>query len=327
MKRTDFINLFTIILVIILSNIALSEARGKKKKKSISVASCSQRGLDCSATCCLDIVCATDLGDCAGYVNREIQEIYWGFGTIIALMIGLPIIIKILNFCLLYKFCQQTDELTGSKSGGQSMCQTIIQMPTSFCIKSKEQKNFKNKNNQKSARPTIIDNKLYRSDEENEDCINSKDPYNQQNQIEQDIGKLEINRKRNKCLKCLCIVFCCEDTNFGSREIYLRKILPQQNESNVQDKDDSERILSYKDQIVDDGFESSGQFDKLTLKQKAQMLIDKQIEQIEMSRNKSGKISEYSSSDDDEYNEKEIQNYLQTYVNQQNEDDQIYYNE
>lgn len=104
MQRRIYLSfLFTIIISTLLFSV---DARGKKKKgSSANTASCSSKGLDCSATCCLDSACATDLADCAGYINREFQEIYIGVGTLICLVIGIPGIIAVLNFCLMYKFC------------------------------------------------------------------------------------------------------------------------------------------------------------------------------------------------------------------------------
>jgi len=85
---------------------SLVDARGKKKKSnSANSASCLSKGLDCTATCCLDTTCALDLADCAGYINRELEEIYIGFGALIGLMIGIPCILWSINMCMMYKFC------------------------------------------------------------------------------------------------------------------------------------------------------------------------------------------------------------------------------
>lgn len=85
------------------------DARGKKKKKRTSSnnggPTCESLGLDCSATCCIDIVCADFKSECAGYINRDYDEIYIGFGSIIAIVIGIPLSLKLVNFCLTYKFC------------------------------------------------------------------------------------------------------------------------------------------------------------------------------------------------------------------------------
>jgi len=53
----------------------------------------------------MDTTCAVDLADCAGYINRELEEIYIGFGTVIALMVGIPCLLWSINLCLMYKFC------------------------------------------------------------------------------------------------------------------------------------------------------------------------------------------------------------------------------
>lgn len=96
-------NLLVLVLLIFFSNLIIQvESRGKKKKSgSGSTASCSSKGLDCSATCCLDSTCAIDLADCAGYTNRDLTELYTGFGALIALMIGIPILISGLNICVI----------------------------------------------------------------------------------------------------------------------------------------------------------------------------------------------------------------------------------
>ena len=114
---------------------------GRKKKKGSGSGSiglytgptCEQLGLNCNATCCLDNMCAEDIEECAGYFNREFQEIYVGFGTIICLAIGIPIAIKFFNCCLLYKFCQKQDEASNSKVGGYSVCEILSKL----CIKEK----------------------------------------------------------------------------------------------------------------------------------------------------------------------------------------------
>ena len=94
------------IAILLITNV---DARGKKKKKrsgsSSSGPTCETLGNDCSATCCIDIVCAEDITECAGYVNRAYREVYIGFGSLIALVIGIPLSIRLINFCLTYKFC------------------------------------------------------------------------------------------------------------------------------------------------------------------------------------------------------------------------------
>ena len=96
-------NILFLFMVICLT---LVDARGKKKKSnSGNTASCANRGLDCSATCCLDTTCATDLADCAGYVNRDLNEIYIGVLTIVGLMMFIPCCFTTINFCMMYKFC------------------------------------------------------------------------------------------------------------------------------------------------------------------------------------------------------------------------------
>lgn len=92
-------NLRRLLLVAVM--LAMVEARGKKKRTGTG-ASCT---MDCSATCCLDTECATDLADCAGYKNRDFSELYYGVLTIIALVIGIPAFISFLNCCLMYRFC------------------------------------------------------------------------------------------------------------------------------------------------------------------------------------------------------------------------------
>lgn len=119
------------IAILLISNV---DARGRKKKKRSGGSSggptCETLGLDCSATCCLDIECALDLTECAGYITRAYSEVYIGFGALIALVVGIPLSIKVINFCLTYKFCQKFDEQANSNIGGASICEGLIKIFT-----------------------------------------------------------------------------------------------------------------------------------------------------------------------------------------------------
>ena len=78
------------------------DGRGKKKKSGAgNAASCTSRGLNCSATCCVDTECATDLAECAGYINRDYSELYKGAMALILLLLGIPALIWLMNiFCM-----------------------------------------------------------------------------------------------------------------------------------------------------------------------------------------------------------------------------------
>lgn len=113
-------------------------ARGKKKKSGAgNAASCSKLGLDCSATCCIDTTCAVDMADCAGYTNRKFSELYSGVLIIIALLIGIPAIIGIVNFCIMHRFCKQVDEEDGTEYGGYTCFEMVVKI-FSCCSRSKK---------------------------------------------------------------------------------------------------------------------------------------------------------------------------------------------
>lgn len=103
------------------------DARGAKKKKKSGSSGLSCVGLDCSATCCNEDnnVCYDDLADCAGYTVRDYDELYVGFGSLVALMVGVPLTVKFLNCFLLAKMCKKYNESTGSYEGGYSFCDIL----------------------------------------------------------------------------------------------------------------------------------------------------------------------------------------------------------
>eukprot|EP00347_Sterkiella_histriomuscorum_P015909 403355223 len=225
-----------LLLIILISLVLLCkiiDARGKKKKRSASVASCSLKGLDCSATCCLDVTCATDLADCAGYINRELDELYLGFGSVIGLIVGLPIVLWFFNICIMHKFCANQEDESGSySSGGFTICQVLIKILTCFSLfKKKSNKNVSNDTLQEQEDEFDVDieemvqanqhKKLKNSHSKQKG--NSIQTDKHENQIEQDSNQIDkyINdftnqnqtRNQNNCVKCLCIVFCCLDSN------------------------------------------------------------------------------------------------------------------
>lgn len=88
----------------------LTDARGKKKKKSSSssggsTVTCQGLNLDCSATCCLIDVCAETKIECATKFKRPFSELYTGFASIFLIAMGVSVVIGLVNFCLMYKFC------------------------------------------------------------------------------------------------------------------------------------------------------------------------------------------------------------------------------
>ena len=108
--------------------IDLSEARGKKKKKRAGGSSgptCESAGLDCSKTCCTGAECAEVKLDCAKEFRRPFQELYIGLGTVFGITMGASVVIGIMNFCLMFKFCQHYDENLDTYVGGFSVCDAI----------------------------------------------------------------------------------------------------------------------------------------------------------------------------------------------------------
>jgi len=108
----------------------VADARGKKKKKpgaggGGSGPTCESLGLDCSATCCAGSECAETKLDCAKEFKRPFQELYIGFGTIIGITAGVSIVIGVINFCLMFKFCQTYDENLDTYVGGFSICDAL----------------------------------------------------------------------------------------------------------------------------------------------------------------------------------------------------------
>lgn len=105
----------------------IAEARGKKKKKKgggggTSGPTCATLNLDCSETCCLGDICAEVKLDCATSFKRPFEELYVGFASIFLITIGVSLVIGIINFCLMHKFCQSYDENIDAYVGGFSIC-------------------------------------------------------------------------------------------------------------------------------------------------------------------------------------------------------------
>ncbi len=102
----------------------LAEARGKKKKKKSGGATGADNVCldDCSATCCISGSCAETKIDCATKFKRPFDELYTGFASIFCITMGVSVFIGLINFCLMYKFCQHYDENLDSQVGGCSIC-------------------------------------------------------------------------------------------------------------------------------------------------------------------------------------------------------------
>ncbi|CDW86442.1 UNKNOWN [Stylonychia lemnae] len=211
-----------VFILVIVTQIQQSEARGKKRKSnSANAASCASRGLDCSATCCLDTTCALDLSDCAGYINRELNEIYIGFGTIVALMTCIPSVLWFMNFCLMHKFCKRKDENFGIETGGYSFFELMVLFCfCGICCKQRRNQDDESFDNSPSLQSkenlkAIQSNKSKISEEDLEisEQGRSTDSNLKQNQFSKTAQQSKI--PRNKCLKCMCIVFCCMDSNIN----------------------------------------------------------------------------------------------------------------
>lgn len=122
----------------------IAEGRGKKKKKSAGGASgggmqCVALGLDCSATCCMGDYCADTKLDCAVKVKRPYDELYTGFASIFCIITGVSVFVSLINFCLMYKFCQRYDENLDSNVGGFSICDAITFLLTCGLMYRKKQ--------------------------------------------------------------------------------------------------------------------------------------------------------------------------------------------
>jgi len=127
LTRSQMMMMMLCIFILIID---LSEARGKKKKKRPSAGggsgpTCQSLGLDCSDTCCTGSECAETKLDCAMEFKRPFQELYIGFGTVVGITVGVSVIIGIINFCLMFKFCQTYDENLDTYVGGFSICDAI----------------------------------------------------------------------------------------------------------------------------------------------------------------------------------------------------------
>ena len=90
---------------------------------------CIAAGLgDCAPTCCLvgsePPSCAPYISDanCATYYNKNILELYIGFGTVFGVLIFIPLFIKVVNCLMLVKFCKSYDEMSDTWLGGYSIC-------------------------------------------------------------------------------------------------------------------------------------------------------------------------------------------------------------
>eukprot|EP00347_Sterkiella_histriomuscorum_P009553 403340765 len=236
--------LLTLFTIFMITQFALTDARGKKKKRG-SAQSCS---MDCSATCCLDIACATDIADCAGYVNREFYEIYVGVITLVCLLIGIPVTIWFLNCCLMYRFCQHEDEENDTKTGGFTICEIFPKFLCCCFFRKRVQKSVEDeedeenefKGNENSGNKQKVLNaevtQKTHNGEGKQDKQRHLSPHgsnddikntNRSSQDEDDYSKSKRDnqhsknkaksprRYKNGCVRCMCIVFCCADSNIN----------------------------------------------------------------------------------------------------------------
>lgn len=56
------------------------------------------------------------------FYYRPFSDLYLGLGSVFAILVGVSVVICIINFCVVYKFCQTFDENTESWVGGFSIC-------------------------------------------------------------------------------------------------------------------------------------------------------------------------------------------------------------
>lgn len=96
--------------------------------------------MDCSKTCCLGDKCAKKIteAECAGYDTRPFYELYIGFGALLALAVGIPLVIKVVNCLMLHKFCPRFDEMSQTYWGGYSFCDCLTLICPCFCYKRQE---------------------------------------------------------------------------------------------------------------------------------------------------------------------------------------------
>ena len=97
---------------------------------------CYAKMLDCSATCCLQSYCGPSMEDCIVYSRRPYSELYIGILVLTTIVAGIPTIIKLIEFLILYKWCRYYDEDADAYLGGMTVCEAISYMWT--CGKSFE---------------------------------------------------------------------------------------------------------------------------------------------------------------------------------------------
>ena len=102
-------NLFFLNCLIFLSFTSFKIALAQTYSTTIDIQPCIDLGLDCSDTCCLEGKCADAEDECSTLNERNFIELYIGIGLLIGLMIGVPTLIYVTNFCFMYKFCKRKD--------------------------------------------------------------------------------------------------------------------------------------------------------------------------------------------------------------------------
>jgi hypothetical protein len=227
------------------------DARGKKKKKKTGGGN-GQENIcidDCSATCCISGSCADTKIDCATKFKRPFDELYTGFASIFCITLGVSVFIGLVNFCLMYKFCQHYDENLDSKVGGCSICDFISCLLTCGLIFRKKQedggpsadeldfrKRFEKSMDKGNNDVGFGEVKKKRAKERKGKSIanylstNAKNPkqIDIQMSMEQN-GQFDDGRpRRSKCHEFCCIVFCCMDANIYYGEEKYSKMLAKQ---------------------------------------------------------------------------------------------------
>ena len=86
---------------------------------------CQEKGLDCSATCCLGLTCAEDIGDCEDYSTRSKVEIFIGVISLVILLLMFPVCIRFCNCCLSFRCCTKYNEENDETTGGITFCECL----------------------------------------------------------------------------------------------------------------------------------------------------------------------------------------------------------
>ena len=195
---------------------------------------CQQMGLDCSSSCCLYNYCAETKLDCVTYWYRPFTDLYVGLGSVFAIIIGVSVVICIINFCVVYKFCQTFDENTESWVGGFSICDMFTCLLTCGMNRARpdegavtaQELDFTYRFRKSIDHATTKVNlgfgdskekreRMQRRQEKSiNDYLNSNSKLRSDDSVQQaDENQQGEEKRSNKCAAFCCIVFCCADAN------------------------------------------------------------------------------------------------------------------